>query len=117
MSEAKLPIEPVISSIATKVGYGSALGTSLFAWLGTSHFAVLSTFVIAVLAFALSTYLKLEERKERRIERARRKETHMLEVKERIARIEQLTMHSKDSGLSHNMPSTEYPDYKDDSIY
>ena len=83
MSNTLNTAEVVVANLATKAGYGATAATGFMAWIGTNHFAVIFSSLIALLAFLIGTYLKLEERKER-------KKRHELDVKEREARIAHL---------------------------
>lgn len=75
--------DAMTAKISTGVTYGTTVGTGILAYVGTSHFAVLTSFIIGMLAFLISTYLKLQDRKEKKLR-------HDLDVKERLARIAHL---------------------------
>lgn len=94
MSNTLNTAEVVVANLATKAGYGATAATGFMAWIGTNHFAVISSFLIAFLAFLISTYLKLEERKER-------KKRHELDILEREARIAHL---NRNRDVPENIP-------------
>lgn len=93
-------LDVMTAKISTSVTYGTSVGTGILAWIGTNHFAVITSFIIGLLAFLISTYLKFQERKERKIR-------HDLDVKERLARIDMLNRrHSVPPGIPEESEST-----------